>query len=333
MIPERLDRSINSVVPSGVTHIGFVATNVFGEVLVTEPNGHPHGVSATFNKLKLQPNEQPAQALTRCLREQIGQKTEGVFPIPVVWATSQSTGFYFAGMLRNQSESPLSQTQRTMWCDRSEAERRIGGSQNAESKRRDLCLLAAVSNMCLSPYRRILLMLRELHKLGFERLRAPAYEYPLAWRCPILPAYWTYQWHGGRFDHPFSQIEHWFGVQPHQYEYSAADRQFPFGWEDVAFDTPLELAKRFIRDRREIACLGWGPDSSYVQWFQEVLDATKPNGLYSAFGEDKELPGRLYTLMTRVESVPLPPPGWAKEGEFTNHCRDGLEGDLKEESA
>ena len=26
-------------------------------------------------------------------------------------------------------------------------------------------------------------MVRELHQLGFERLRVPAYEYPLAWRC------------------------------------------------------------------------------------------------------------------------------------------------------
>jgi hypothetical protein len=32
----------------------------------------------------------------------------------------------------------------------------------------------------------------------------------------------------------------------------------------VAFDTPLELAKRFIRDCREIVCLGWGPDPLYA---------------------------------------------------------------------
>jgi hypothetical protein len=137
-----------------------------------------------------------------------------------------------------------------------------------------------------------------------------------------VPAYWTHQRHGGKYDDPSWHIERLFGIQPCQHGYSSADGQFPFGWKDVAFDTPLELAKKFIRERREIACLGWGPDAAYVQWFQEALNATKPNGLYSAFGEDKELFGRLYTLMARVDSVPLPPPGWANEGEFAEHGKD-----------
>ena len=321
MIPERLDKFIDSVVPSGVSHIGFVAANTYGMFLVTEPKGHPYGVSATFNKVKIQAGERPSQTLERCLREQVGMEPRGVYPIPVVWATANSNGFYFAGMIWSEAQPSAMQGHHMRWCEVADAERRIGESKNADSRKRDLAILAAANAICLSPYRRILLMVRELHQLGFERLRAPAYEYPLAWRCPIVPAYWTHERHGGMFDEPFSQIERVFGVRPHQYQYSSADGQFPFTWEDVAFHSPRELAETFVRERREIACAGWGPDAAYARWLEEVLDLTKPNGLYHAFSEDKKPSARLYTLMARIETVPLSPPGWARKGEIADHCK------------
>ncbi len=319
MIPKELQVAIDSVVPSGVTHIGFVVANVHGQYLVTEPKGHPYGVTATFNKVKVKPDERPSQAVDRCLREQVGQGVLGVFPIPVVWSTTNSNGFYFAGMMENNGQPLASQSNRTTWCDLREAEQRIGGSGNQESWRRDLGLLAAASEMCLSPYRRILLMVSELHRLGFERLRAPAYDYPLAWRCPIVPAYWTLRSHGGMYDDPSSQMEQWFGEEACRHEYSSASGQYPFGWADTAFDTPRELALRFVRERQEIACAGWGPDREYARWFGEILDMTKPNGLYYAFAEFEEPTDHLYTHMTRIDRVPLPPPGWAAEGELSEH--------------
>ena len=322
MIPEGLDEAIDAAVPPGVTHIGFVATDDYGNVLVREPNGHPYGVSATLTRVKVKPSERPSETLERCLREQVGESAAGVFPIPVVWTTSQSSGFYFAGMLDSRSVSPTNLAGKTGWCEPSEAERRIGVSQNRESRQRDLGLLAAASSMCLSPDRRILLMVQELHRLGFERLRAPAYQYPIAWRCPIVPAYWTLQRHGGRYDDLSSQIEQLFGVTACEYTYSSACGQFPFGWDDMPFAMPSELARRFVRERREIACAGWGPDVAYARWFEQILEATKPNGLYYAFGEFEDEMDYLYTHMTKVERIPLPPPGWATEGEFPNHHED-----------
>lgn len=324
MIPKELRKAVDKAVPSGITHLGVVVTNVFGEYLVTEPKGHPYGVSATFNKIKLQPSERPAEALERCLREQVGVALEGVFPIPVAWTTSNSTAFYFAGMTWNEGEPPANSAGKAAWCDRGEAERRIGLSQNHESKQRDLGLLGAASQMCLSPFRRVLLMVHELHMMGFERLRAPAYQYPVAWRCPIVPAYWTLRSHGGMFEDPSSQIEHWFGVKTCQYGYSSACGQFPFELANTAFDTPHDLARRFVQERREIACAGWGPDATYARWFEDVLEATQPNGLYYAFAEFQEPTDYLYTHMTRVERVPLPPPGWATKDEFANHGADAL---------
>ena len=145
------------------------------------------------------------------------------------------------------------------------------------------------------------------------------YDYPLAWRCPIVPAYWTLQSHGGMYDVPSSQMEQWFGEEACRHEYSSASGQFPFEWSNMAFSTPTELALRFVRQRREIACAGWGPDPEYVRWFNEVLEMTKPNGLYYAFAEFQAPTGHLYTHMTRVDRLPLPPPGWAAEGELSEH--------------
>jgi len=320
MVPEELREAVNAVVPPGVTHIGFVATNRFGDFSLTEPKNHPHGVVATHSKVRVEHNEEPFDTLVRCIRDQIGAATTGAFPIPCTWVTSQSSGFYFAGMLWNEGQalsggSPHYQN----WWDTDAARNHVSRSTNAESKRRDLALLDAASAMCLSPFRRILLMVRELHLLGFERLRAPACEYPLAWRCPIVPAYWTLQSNGGMLDDPASKLEELFGHSYVHHTYSAADGQFPFGWKEAAFDSPKELANRFIENRQPWALAGWGPDSAYVRWFQETLEATKPNGLYSSHAEYKPPSDSLYTIMAKVERVSLPPPGWAREGEFQGH--------------
>ncbi len=36
------------------------------------------------------------------IRQQIGQPTTSVFPLPAVWATPNGTGYYFAGLLQNE---------------------------------------------------------------------------------------------------------------------------------------------------------------------------------------------------------------------------------------
>lgn len=321
MIPEEVIDAVDSVVPPGVSHIGFVATNIDGEYLITEPAGHPYGVSATFSKVKAAADEPPSQALIRCVRQQVGQKTNSVFPIPAVWTTLNSTGYYFAGMLWNEGMPPSSEIPGLRWLSREHAEEKIRKSGNRTSRARDLGLLSAVADMDLSPYRRILLMVRELHKLGFERLRAPAYEYPLAWRCPVVPATWTHREHGGMFTEQQLQLGEYFDEAALTHTYSSATGQHPFGWTDVVFASPLELAKKFIRERREIAFAGWGPDSEYAEWFGRMLEMTGPNGLISAFSEYESPRDHLYALMAPVGRVPLPPPGLTLEEEFDDFSR------------
>ena len=78
-----------------------------------------------------------------------------------------------------------------------DAFRRLKTSSNAASRERDLAVLRHALGMDLCPYRRVLLMLGELHRMGFQRLRAPAYMYGggLSWRCPVIPAEpWPSPW-------------------------------------------------------------------------------------------------------------------------------------------
>lgn len=245
MLPEGLGAAIDRVVPPGVTHIGSVATNMSGEFLVTEPEGHPYSVTTTFSKVKVVTDEPASRTLGRCLREQVGHSPIAIYPIPSIWIGANSTSFYFAGLLGDimKEECPVSPD----ICGlrrygRDSAEQRIKVSKNTTSRERDLALLSTVATMCLSPYRRILLMVRELHLMGFERLRAPAYDYPLAWRCPVVPSAWTWKTHGGQFDDVPSDVEQFLGDKPRRHTYSSASNQQPFGWLDAAFLSPYELA-------------------------------------------------------------------------------------------
>jgi hypothetical protein len=51
MLSLELNNAIDAVVQGQPTHIGFVAINTAGEFLITEPKGHPYGVSATERRL------------------------------------------------------------------------------------------------------------------------------------------------------------------------------------------------------------------------------------------------------------------------------------------
>lgn len=321
MIPEGLEAAIDSVVPSGVTHIGFVATNIRGEFLVTEPKGHPYDVSATFSKVKHIAGEPPSRTLGRCLREQIGQRPAAVYPVPTVWVGPNSVSYYFGGLLGDIPDFDCllsSEIYGLCWCSRDAARARIENSKNVGSRQRDLALLSTVATMCLSPYRRVLLMVRELHVMGFERLRAPAYDYPLAWRCPVVPSAWTWRQHGGRFDNVAGDLGRFFGEKPQNHTYSSASRQQPFGWEDVEFFNPRQLAMRFLMEQPEIAFAGWGPDAEYVDWFRQTLEKTAPNGLYYAFAEFEDATTYLYTHCTDVDRIDLPPAGCVIANQFNN---------------
>jgi len=314
MFTDDLQQAIDAIVPPGVTHVGFVPTNIAGQFLVAEPNGHPHGVSATFSKVRIAEREQPSAVLQRCLREQVGRVTASVYPIKNVWMTPHSVSYYFAGLIRDDSESVSSSSARLKWETPEAARKAISSSHNVTSRQRDLCLMDAVAGMCLSPYRNVLLMIRELHRLGFERLRAFTYIYAVGtWRCEVVPAGWTpddgtagWDWRLSEFT---PRLERLLGVERLTAFYTSAAEQRVFDREDVLFMTPYQLALQFLAARPAIACAGYGPDPDYVSWYERTLDLLAPNGVFYAFAEYQEPTDHLYAAMARVERVALPPPG------------------------
>jgi hypothetical protein len=329
MITPVLETAIDSAVPAGATHIGLVATDINGRYLVARAKNPLYEVTYTWPEKRLEEGRADsyilahlaAEALGDYLGETINESLRhpmiGLYPVSGVWGAPNSTGFYFHALVGSSEKAASSDTFDYLWCSQEEASNHFDSSPTT-TRNRDQSILTTASQQCASPSRRILLMLRELHRMGFERLRAPAYKSPLAWRCPIVPASWTHRDHGGTFEDPSFHLRELLGETIWHHTYTSASRQQPFGWKDMVFATPKDLALRFIQEKREIAFSGWGPDPDYVAWFEQMLDLTEPNGIITSNLADHG-PGvtdYLYAHSCRNEAVSLPPGGTAVAEEF-----------------
>ena len=315
MIPDEYIALLDNIAPKNITHIGFVAVNECGQYLITEPDGHPYGVGATFSKVARKKGETVSQTLQKCISEQVGLRVQNIYSLDKVWTTAQSSGFYFAGLVEPGEPSSKANA-KLRWCSQEEANRLIERSTNNASRQRDLAILAAASQICYNPMRRVLYMVRELHQMGFQRLRAPAYSYPLAWRCPIVPSQWTLKRHGGILADV--QINLLDGLMNHGYfTYSSADGMALLGWKDAIMDRPKQLAEMFLARRRDIAVAGWGSDPAYAEWFSRAIELTAPNGVYYSFSEEETPSDFIYPYPEKGIRLPLPSPGTAlDDGEM-----------------
>lgn len=317
MFDQILETAIDSTVPSGISHIGFVAHDVYGRYLISAPHGAPDGVTATFAKVRVDPDESPAQNLHRCIEEQIGRPVNSVYPIRNVLVNPNNTGFYFTGWIHSSFDDVASSKAALQWCEPDQARGLLERSSNPTTRRRDLGLMAAAEQICPSPYRNVLLMVRELHRMGFERLRAFCYVAAVgAWRCQIIPAAWSLNDRVGRpipdiHSDPFDKYRtswRW---------YSAASEQQVFRHESDVFLTPKELAERFVHQNPVVAMAGYGPDELYVDWFEQALAELAPHGIYYAFAEYQSERPLLYTHFARTSpDIPQPPTGHADAAEW-----------------
>lgn len=109
---------------------------------------------------------------------------------------------------------------------------------------------------------RVIRMVCELHRLGYQRLRIMPYFYPLAYRVAI-----------GAAEH-FSDRNGAYSAQLHDVAYagytSASGNHF-FGWEDARDDTARQLAEKFILRFPEVASSGYGRDWAYAGWLAELM--------------------------------------------------------------
>jgi hypothetical protein len=150
--------------------------------------------------------------------------------------------------------------------------------------------------------RRLFLMLAELHKLGYEGLRATPYLSASGcnWRCCIVPACMTRRTHGARLAENV--------VYESLPRYSSADGDCYFGWANLKPKTPLILARRFIVEFPKFAKQGKYPDPAYARWFADMLELTAPVGVIYAFGDFESPEDRMPTsYCDESVIVPLPP--------------------------
>ena len=160
---------------------------------------------------------------------------------------------------------------------------------------------------------RVLLMVHELHKRGYQRLRispglSPSGAY---WRCLVTPVTNTLRTHGALVKDYEREVAHYTSGMDNRY----------FDWSDAKTDTARELASKFVERFPEISEKGMGRDWAYAGWYAEILGLAERGCLPVAYadwypGEEPE--GWLTVACSDAAPrglqdarLPLPPPGEA----------------------
>jgi hypothetical protein len=142
---------------------------------------------------------------------------------------------------------------------------------------------------------RVLSMVHELHKAGYQRLRIGAgYTLDLQhWRCYLGPA-------------TSFHADGWTPIDTSTLPlYTTEQDQRYFGWDDAAHDDARHLAAKFVERYPELVRQAAGEDWAYAGWFARQLGHAEQGSLPEFFG------GRYYE--TRQPATPLPPPWSAGE--------------------
>ena len=158
------------------------------------------------------------------------------------------------------------------------------------------------------PHARLMAMVRELHKAGYQRLYLHSWPKPsgLHWRWHLFTGTrnwmhrpWREGWYGSGADYIFNPV---------------------MGWGDAPGATTEELIETLAKFDPEGLAQALGRDEDHTAWFAQVCDALLPGYMYSLSKErasDTDFPASLPVFPVR-RSVPdytgpaLPwPPGWA----------------------
>ena len=150
---------------------------------------------------------------------------------------------------------------------------------------------------------RVLRMVHELHKRGYQLLRICPGMAPsgLYWRCSVTVKANILTNHGA-MSQEFDR---------HAVHYSTGDENHYFGWTDAGADTAWQLADKFELRFPELLELAKGRDWPYVGWFVEMLGLAEKGIFpiaYSDYGSTST-PRYLETVGGAPECLPMPPGG------------------------
>jgi hypothetical protein len=148
--------------------------------------------------------------------------------------------------------------------------------------------------------RRMLLMVQELHGMGYQRLRAvPGISSSgFYWRVAITPATNIRPSRCGErevnWDEDVTAL------------YTSGSVEKCFGWEDAAKDSPKQLADKFVKRFPTIVAEGKGSDPDYSRWYAAMIEATEPKDVIIMYA-DWEMPTDHVPVPHKETRVPLPP--------------------------
>jgi hypothetical protein len=165
---------------------------------------------------------------------------------------------------------------------------------------------------------RVLRMVHELHRLGYQRLRViPYFGGPGPfWRCNITHACAVLATHGA-----YGPYGDW-----HVIYSSSAENEY-FGWRDSKADTAAQLAAKFVERFPALVKFGAGRDWVYVGWFCELMtyaDRGELPYISAEYGGPYD-PRFMPTTGFLDSGLPLPPGGELAPGSpAAEGCGDSL---------
>lgn len=174
---------------------------------------------------------------------------------------------------------------------------------------------------------RVVAMLAELHKVGFQRLRAMPFMSPsgMHWRLWIGPTTLFHHNHGAMMATPGQRTLEGDPALLRLFEGAArytsgqATEGAYFGWDDAAHDDARQLAAKFLDRFPDLARAGQGWDYEYAGWFSRLFGLVE-QGLFPVAMADGQSPTpsnidlasmrpRIWGEFTGDAVLPLPPPG------------------------
>jgi hypothetical protein len=153
---------------------------------------------------------------------------------------------------------------------------------------------------------RVLRMVHELHKRGYQRLRIVPGIAPsgLFWRVGVYPVTSILRRNG-------AMCRDWEERAAH---YTTGAENNYFDWTDARRDTARELADKFLERFCDLARSGEGRDWAFAGWYVEMLGVAETGALPISYEEYWTDPpeGMMRTTHERI-LLPAPPPGEAEE--------------------